>query len=99
MMLEKLLGWRSFGTTLGHLATIVHLSQCQCGHTIDDLGIDLWRCPCESEHIVAHDMLQNTITTIALESGVHVQRKVSHIFPTTHIDEWILSSLETIFEL
>ncbi len=35
----------------------VHLSKCQCGHTINDLGIDLLRCQCGSENIVAHDML------------------------------------------
>ncbi len=77
---------------------IAHLSQCQCGHTINDLGIDLLHCPCGNESIVAHDMLWNTITTIALKSGAHVQKEVSHLFPTTHRDKWILSSLETIFE-
>jgi len=37
--------------------TIAHLSQCQCGHTINDLSIDLLRCSCGNERIVAHDML------------------------------------------
>jgi hypothetical protein len=62
------------------------------------LGIDLLRCQCGSENIVAHDMLWNIITTIASKSGTCVQREVSHLFPTTHRDKWILSSLETIFE-
>ncbi len=29
--------------------TVAHLSWCQCGHAIDDLGIHLLRCSCKSE--------------------------------------------------
>jgi len=77
--------------------TILHFSRCQCGHTIDDLGIHLLCCPCGSECITTHDMFRDTIAAIILESGIHVQRDISHLFPTTHKDEWILSSLERIF--
>ncbi len=65
-----------------------HLSWCQCGHTIDDLSIYLLRCPCKSEHITTHDTLQDTIATITLESGTHVQKKVSHPFPH-HTWKWM----------
>jgi len=51
---------------------VVHLSQCQCVHTINDLGIHLLHCPCENEHIVTHDTLQNIIAIIASKNGAHV---------------------------
>jgi hypothetical protein len=51
---------------------VSHFSQCQCSHTIDDLGIHLLHCPCKSERIIAHDMFQDTIATIASQSGAHV---------------------------
>jgi hypothetical protein len=71
----------SLCTCLGLAHPIVaHLSQCQCGHTIDDLGTHLLWHPYMSEHIIAHNTLQNTVTTIILESGAHVQREVSHLF-------------------
>jgi hypothetical protein len=57
-----------------------HLSQCQCGHTIYDLGTHLLRCPCKNERITNHNALWNIIVTIVLESETHVQREVSHIF-------------------
>ncbi len=60
---------------------VAHLSWCQCGHTIDDLGIYLLHCPCKSKRITTHDMLRNTIATITLDSGTHVQKEVSHLFP------------------
>jgi len=48
---------------LGLLQLIVaHFSQ--YGHTIDDLSIHLLWCPCGSEHIATHNILQYTITTI-----------------------------------
>jgi hypothetical protein len=59
---------------------ITHLSQCQCGHTSDDLGTHLLRCPYTSEHTIAHNTLWNIVAIIALESGTHVQRGVSHLF-------------------
>ncbi len=37
--------------------TVPHVSQRQCGHTIDDLGIYLLCCPCGNERIAAHDTL------------------------------------------
>ncbi len=59
---------------------VPHFSQCQCGHTIDDLGIHLLRCLCGSERIIAHDTLWETIAAIASKSEAHVQREVSHLF-------------------
>jgi hypothetical protein len=59
---------------------ITHLSQCQCGHTIDNLGTHLLQCPCKSERIVAHDTFWDIVTAIILESGTHVQREASHLF-------------------
>jgi len=52
--------------------TILHLSQCQCDLTIDDLGIHLLRCSCGNECITIHHTLQNTITTMTLEIGTHI---------------------------
>jgi hypothetical protein len=65
--------------------TILHLSQCQCDLTIDDLGIHLLRCSCGNEHITTCHTLQNTITTITLETGTHIQKEVSHLFPPPHM--------------
>jgi len=70
--------WTCLG--LSHLI-VAHLSWCQCGHTIDDLCTHLLWCPCGSECIVAHDTFWDTIATIILENGTHVQREVSHLFP------------------
>ncbi len=78
--------------------TIPYFSWCQCDHTIDDLGIHLLRCLCGKEHITAHDMFLDTIVAIISKNGAHIQKEVSHLFPTTHKDEWILSSLEMVFE-
>jgi len=36
---------------------VAHLPQCQCGHTIDDLGIHMLCCACESECTITHDTL------------------------------------------
>jgi hypothetical protein len=36
---------------------VVHFSRCQCGHTIDNLGIHLLHCLCKNEHNVTHDTL------------------------------------------
>ncbi len=58
-----------------------HLSQCQCCHTINDLGIHLLCCSCENDCTTTHDTLQNTIATIASKSGAHIQREVFHFFP------------------
>jgi hypothetical protein len=60
--------------------TVPYLLWCKCGHTIDDLGIHLLRHLCENEHTTTHDTLWNTIATIALKSGAHIQRKVFHLF-------------------
>jgi hypothetical protein len=59
---------------------VAQLSRYQCGHTIDDLDTHLLWHPCRSEHIVAHNTFRNTVTTITLENGAHVQREVSHLF-------------------
>jgi hypothetical protein len=67
---------------------------CQCGHTIDDLCIHLFRCPCRSEHTTTHDTLWDIIATIVLESGAHVQRKVSQLF-LRHIQQQVVSSSTT----
>jgi hypothetical protein len=67
---------------------VPHVSQCQCGHTIDDLGIYLLRCPCGNECIVAHDTLWNIIAIITSESEAQIQRKVSHLFPC-HTQKWM----------
>ncbi len=61
--------------------TILHLSWCQCGHNINDLGIHLLRCSCKNECIVAHDTFWDTIVAITSESGAHIQKLVSHLFP------------------
>jgi hypothetical protein len=60
---------------------VVHLSWCECDHTIDDFDTHLLWCPCGSECTTTHDTLQDTIVIIALKSGTHVQREVSHLFP------------------
>ncbi len=65
---------------LPHLI-VAHLSWCQCGHTIDDLGIHLLWCPCGNECKAVHDIFQDIIAAIILESGTHVKREVSHLFP------------------
>ncbi len=51
---------------------VAHLSRCQCGHAIDDLGTHLLWCPCGGEHIATHNTFGATIIIIALESGTHV---------------------------
>jgi hypothetical protein len=58
-----------------------HLSQCQYDHTIDDLCTHLFQCLYESDRIIAHGTIRNTIRAIILESETHVQREVSHLFP------------------
>jgi hypothetical protein len=72
--------------------TIPHLSRCQCGHTINNLGIHLLYCFCGSEHTSTHDTFWNIVVTVMSKNGAHVQRKVSHLFPPIHRDELILSS-------
>jgi hypothetical protein len=52
------------------------------------LGIHLLWCPCKSEHIVSHNILQNKIATIVLESETHVQTKCSYLF-RYRIQQWI----------
>jgi hypothetical protein len=78
--------------------TIPHLSQCQCGHTINDLGIHLLCCLCESEHTTTHDTFRNIVVIIASHNGVHVKKKVSHFFLALHKDKWILSLPDISFE-
>ncbi len=58
----------------------LHFSRCQFGDTIDDLGIHLLCCSCGSERIVAHDMFQDTIATIAAKTRAHIQIQVFHLF-------------------
>ncbi len=60
--------------------SVAHLSQCQCGHTIDDLSTHLLQCPCGSECIAAHDTLRDIVIAIALENKTHVQTKVFYLF-------------------
>jgi hypothetical protein len=60
---------------------VAYLSQCQCGHTIDNLGTHMFRCPYKSERTTSKNTFRNIIVTIVLESGAHVQREVSHLFP------------------
>jgi hypothetical protein len=60
---------------------VKYLSWCQYDHTINNLGIHLFRCPCGNEHIIVHDTFQHTITTIVLESKTLVQKEVFHLFP------------------
>ncbi len=72
---------------------VAHLSWCQCGHIINDLGIHLLHCPCENEHIAAHDTLRNTIAIIVLENGTHIQKRFPTFFPAINGNEWKLSSL------
>jgi hypothetical protein len=67
---------------------VEHLSWCQCFHTINDLGIHLLHCPCRNEHIAAHNTLWNTIATIALENGTHIQKEVSRLF-SYHTWKWV----------
>jgi hypothetical protein len=56
---------------LPHLI-VVHFLQCQCDHTVDNLGTHLLWCLCRSERTVAHDTLWDIIATIVLDSGTHV---------------------------
>jgi hypothetical protein len=56
-------------------------------------GFHLFWCLCGSEHIVAHDTLQDIIVTSISESGTHLQWKVSHLFP--HHIQWQINSLIT----
>jgi hypothetical protein len=65
---------------LPHLS-IAHLSQCKCDHFIDNLGTHLFQCTCGSEHTTTHNTFWDNVTTIALKSGAHVQKEVSHFFP------------------
>jgi hypothetical protein len=51
---------------------VAHLSQCKCGHTIDDLCTHLFRCLYMNEHTTTHNTFQDIITAIVLESGTHV---------------------------
>jgi hypothetical protein len=67
---------------------VPHFSRCQCGHTINDLGIHLLHCTCKSECTIAHDTLWNIVATIMSKSGVHKQREVSHLFPC-HTWKWM----------
>ncbi len=53
-------------------STIAHLSHCKCGHTIDDLNIHLLQCPFRNEPTTTHDIFQDTIVTIVLESGTPI---------------------------
>jgi hypothetical protein len=46
--------------------------ECECGHTINVLGIHLLHCPCKNERTTTHDMLQKIVAVITLESGAHV---------------------------
>ncbi len=64
-----------------HILQLPTFSRCQCGHTIDNLGTHLFRCPCENERTIVHDTFQGSIVAIALENGPHIEREVSHFFP------------------
>lgn len=58
-------------------STFTHLSHWQCTHTIYDLGIHLLRCPCKSECNTTHDIFQDIVTIVVLESGTHIQKRFS----------------------
>jgi hypothetical protein len=60
---------------------VPYFSWFQCGHTIDDLGIHLLHCMCENGRITTHDILQDTVAIITLESEAHVHKEDSHLFP------------------
>ncbi len=45
------------------------------------MGIHLLHCLCGSGRTTTHDTFQNTVVTMVLESGAHIQREVSHLFP------------------
>jgi hypothetical protein len=51
---------------------VAHLSWCQCGHTIDDLGTHLLQCPYGSECIATLDTFWGIVVAITLESKAHV---------------------------
>jgi len=57
-------------------------------YTINNLSTHLLRCSCGNEHIVTHDTLRDTVATIALKNGTHVQREVSHLFPY-YTQQWV----------
>jgi hypothetical protein len=61
--------------------SMAHLSQCKCDHIIDDLGTHLLKCLYRNEHTTTHNTFWDNVATIFLESGTHVQREVSHLFP------------------
>jgi len=42
-------------------------------------------------------MIQDTVADIMLESGTHILKEVSHLFPVVHRDKWVLSSPEMVF--
>jgi hypothetical protein len=67
---------------------VPHVSQCQCGHTIDDLSIHLLQCPCGNERTIAHDTLWDIVATITSKSGGWIQREVSHLFPCHTWKRW-----------
>ncbi len=73
--------------------TMVHFSRCQCGHTINDLGTHLLRCPYKNERTIAQNTLRDVIATIALENGAHIQKEVSHVF--LHQTQWQINILIT----
>jgi hypothetical protein len=61
--------------------SMAHLSQCKCDHIIDNLGTHLFQCLYRNEHTTTHNTFWDNVATIFLESGTHVQREVSHLFP------------------
>ncbi len=63
-------------------------------HIFHDVNV-VWLC--ESEHIAAYDTFQDTVADIMLESGTHILKEVSHLFPVVHRDKWVLSSPEMVF--
>jgi hypothetical protein len=65
-------------------AMVAHLSQCQCGRTIDDLNNHLFQCPCGSEHIVTHDTFWDNIVIIILEKWSTCSKGGLPPFPSSH---------------
>jgi hypothetical protein len=49
--------------------------------TIVGNNIPFKRCPYGNERTIAHDTFLDIVVAIVLESGAHVQREVSHLFP------------------
>ncbi len=83
-----------------------HFSCCQCGHTIDDLGIHLFWCMCGNGCITTHHTLQGIVAISALGNGTHLQKEVPHLFPSPHStmnlysyhQKWLIKCCHSLFD-